>query len=614
MDTTPSRDHLEKRPEMPKSPKQKYGALLQLLRYLMRYKLRLTIVLVVVLLSNLAGLLIPKVTGDMVDCLDLGKGQIDYSSLWKNAVVIILVALVVWVLSAVQNRMMLTTAQRMVTQLRHDVFHKLMTLPVSYFDNNTKGNIISIVSTDVDNISDTISSDLITLITGFVTVIGALVMMLDISPWLTLVFAVTIPMMIVVSRKISKNARRLFREKKNNYGKLCGYAEEMITAQKTVKVYGLEDYNKDNFRTVSEQLRDTGAKAEFVSSSMMPNMNFINNLNFIGICAIGAALALRGMITIGNISSFLLYSKKFAAPIIDTANIINMLQTTLAACDRVFTILNAESEADAPALPEAEIPKEADCRQPSEIRGEIRMEDVCFSYVEDTQVLKHVSLTVKAGEKVAIVGATGSGKTTIISLLLRFYNIQSGKITVDGTDIRALPLHLLRQYYALVLQDSWLFEGTVMENLCYAAPEGRKDPETVKRLCRQIEVDGFIESLPNGYDTVLKSDSGGLSQGQKQMLNIARTFLCAPPIFILDEATSSVDTLAEAKIKAVTDRVTEGKTSIIIAHRLSTVLNADKIVMMKDGVIREVGTHEALLAQNGLYKELYESQFSVLTS
>jgi len=585
-----------------KTEKRKYSSLFQLFQYLLRYKGQLFLVMALVILANLCALFVPKITGDMVDSLNLGAGHIDYALLLKNGVFLVGLAVLTWGLSAAQNWVMLHTAQNMVMKLRHDVFSKLMRLPVSYFDQNTKGNIISIVSTDVENISDTVSSDLITLVTGLVTVTGSLVMMLAISPWLTLIFAVTIPLMAVVSRKISKNARRLFREKKANYGRLCGYAEEMITAQKTVKVYGLEDYNRDRFGEVSARLRDTGAKAEFVSSIMMPSMNFINNLQFTAVCAFGAVLALLGKITIGNISSFVLYSKKFAGPIIDTANIINMLQTTLAACDRVFSILNAPAETDVPKLPDA----------PENIRGEIRFEDVCFSYLADTPVLRHVNLTVRPGEKLAIVGATGSGKTTIISLLLRFYDVTSGRILLDGRDIRDFPLHRLRQYYSLVLQDSWLFEGTVMENITYAAPEKNRDPDTVRRLCRQIEVDDFIESLPQGYDTVLKSDSGGLSQGQRQMLSIARTFLCDPPVFILDEATSSVDTLAEAKIKTVTDRVTEGKTSIIIAHRLSTVLDADRIILMKDGQIRETGTHEALLQKGGLYKELYESQFAAL--
>lgn len=585
--------------------RRRVGSLLQLVRYILRYKLLIGSVIVTVLVANLLALLIPQLTGIMVDALDLSNGSIDFSALIQNGLYIVLVSLVVWGLSALQNVLMLKTAQNVVLDLRHDVFAKLMKLPVSYFDNNTKGNIISIISVDIDNISDTVSADAITLITGFVTVVGSLIMMLTISPVMTLIFVVTVPMMFIAAKIISKQARRLFRIKKNCFGELCGYAEEMITAQKTVKVYGLEEYNKHNFFDISNRLQKSGAKAEFVSSIMMPILNGINNLNFTLICAIGAFLALNGRISIGNISSFVLYSKKFAGPIVDTANIINMLQASLAACDRVFSILNADPE------PELDLPAPEGEKKPP-VQGEVCFEDVCFSYVPDTPVLRHVSFDIQPGQMVAIVGATGSGKTTIISLLERFYDITSGTITIDGKNIHEFSLEQLRQCFALVLQDSWLFEGTVMENIAYAAPPERSTPEMVRSLCRQIEVDDFIESLPNGYDTVLHSDSGGLSQGQRQLLNIARTFLCDPPIFILDEATSSVDTQTEAKIKTVTAKVTQGKTSIVIAHRLSTILNADKILVMKDGKIRESGTHEELIAQGGLYQELYESQFAEL--
>lgn len=592
-----------KRKEKDPVQKRRIGSLFQLFRYIMHYKWQLLAVLVVVVASNLIALLIPKISGAMVDTIDVKDFAIDFSALLQGAMYILLISAAIWGLSALQNVLMLKTAQNMVVDLRHDVFEKLTKLPVSYFDNNTKGNIISIVSTDIDNISETVSADAITLITGFITLVGSLAMMIAISEWLTLIFVVTIPIMFFAAKSISQRARRMFREKKACYGRLCGYAEEMITAQKTIKVYGLEDYNRDRFLEYSRRLRETGTVAEFTSSLMMPSMNSVNNLNFIGICAFGAFLALQGKISIGNISSFVMYSKKFSAPIIDTANIINMLQATLAACDRVFSILNYPEEPDPARLT-------ADCKRPEEIRGEIRFEHVDFSYVEDMPVLRDVSFTVHPGEKVAIVGATGSGKTTIISLLLRFYDIQNGRITIDGVDIRELPIRRLREYFALVLQDSWLFEGSVLANITYAAPADKQDPEVVRRLCEQIEVDDFIEQLPQGYDTILRSDSGGMSQGQKQMLNIARTFLCDPPIFILDEATSSVDTLAEAKIKAVTDKVTAGKTSVIIAHRLSTILNADKIIVMRDGEIREVGSHTELLAKGGLYQELYESQFA----
>ncbi len=586
--------------------KHKFGALWQLFKYLFRYKGMFMCVVVIVIASNLLALVIPQVTGIIVDALNLGKGAIDFDTVLRNVLYIVLIGLGTYVLSVLQGLLMLRTAQNVVVDLRHDVFSKLSRLPVSFFDGNTKGNILAILVEDIDNISETVSSDAITLLTGLVTLVGAIWMMLLISPRLTLVFVVTVPIMIVVAGVVKNKARILFRIKKNWFGKLCGYAEEMITAQKTIKVYGIEEYNERKFDEMSESLRVSGSKAEFVSSTMMPQMNFINNLNYIGICAFGALLAVSGGISIGNISTFTLYAKKFSAPIVDTANIVNMLQATLAACDRVFSVLNAEPEPDQPMLP----PAGATFPKPSEIRGEIEFKHVNFAYNPDTPVLEDISFTVKPGEKVAIVGATGSGKTTIISLLMRFYECTDGEITIDGINIRTIPLATLRSYLALILQDSWLFEDTVLNNIAYAAPPERRSPEKVKALCRDITVDEFINTLPQGYDTMLRADSGGLSQGQKQLMSIARTFLCDPPVFILDEATSSVDTLTERHIQRVTANVTRGKTSIIIAHRLSTIRGADRIIVMKDGRIREVGSHDELIARNGMYANLYRSQFA----
>lgn len=585
--------------------RRRFGALRQLIMYMLRYKLIFACVVVVVIASNLLALVIPQLTGVIVDALV--PGNVDFDVVVSNVINIALIGLASYVLSVLQNVLMLRAAQHVVVDLRHDVFQKLSRLPVSFFDGNTKGNILAILVSDIDNISDTVSSDAITLLTGMVTLVGAITMMLRISPLLTLVFAVTVPIMAAVAYFVKNRARVLFREKKNWFGRLCGYAEEMITAQKTIKVYGIEDFNEQKFDDMSEKLRAAGSKAEFASSTMMPQMNFINNLNYIGICAFGALLAVSGGISIGNISTFTLYAKKFSAPIVDTANIVNMLQATLAACDRVFSILGAESEPEQPLLPAAS--NSHTFPAPQDIRGEIRFEHVNFSYVKDKQVLNDISFTVKPGERIAIVGATGSGKTTIISLLMRFYECTDGRITIDGMDIREIPLATLRSYIALILQDSWLFEDTVLNNISYAAPPERREPDVVKQLCRDITVDEFICTLPNGYDTMLRADSGGLSQGQKQLMSIARTFLCDPPVFILDEATSSVDTLTERHIQRVTANVTAGKTSIIIAHRLSTIRGADRIIVMKDGTIREVGSHDELMAKNGMYADLYRSQF-----
>lgn len=575
----------------------------QLLGYLWRYKCKFAIVCVIVVIANLLALRIPALTGEMVDAMSGGAGKVDFQSIFSGAVMILVIAMVTWLLSVLQNRLMLKTAQGMVLDLRHDVFSKLLRLPVSFFDKTTKGNIISIISTDIDNISETVSSDLITLLTGSVTIIGSLVFMVQISGWMTCIFFITVPMMFWCARNIAKRSRQLFRVKKTDYGELCGYAEEMITAQKTVKVYGIEDYNKDKFFDISERLKDSGTKAESSSSMLMPSMNAINNLNFTLICIVGTFFVLRGDVSIGSISTFVLYSKRFASPIIEMANMLNMFQVALAACDRVFGILNHPVEKDEGNL------DEADCKALKQVQGEIVFEDVSFSYDGEKEVLKHINLTIKPGQKVAIVGATGSGKTTFISLLMRFYDVDAGRITIDGVDIREMPLSYLRRHFAMVLQESWLFEGSVYENVAYAAPEDKKAKEAVEKLCKMICVDDFMHALPDGYETVLASDSGGLSAGQKQLINIARTFMCDPPLFILDEATSSVDPLTELKIKEVTDQAIKGKTSFIIAHRLSTILNADHILVMKDGVIVERGNHGSLIQQGGIYRDLYESQF-----
>lgn len=610
--------------------KRGIGSLVKLLRYLKFFKLQAVLVIITSIVSNLLLLVIPQLAGYLLDELQKGFSPKVWTTLISGSIGIMIVAVLSWIVAIIQGRLLLYIAQNLVLRLRHDVFDKLMELPVSYFDKRAKGDIISVVSTDIDNISDTVSSDLVTLISGFVTVIGALILMLAISPTLSTIFIVTVPAMYIIARIISKKARYLHGGRKAALGALTGYAEEMISAQTTITTYGLEESNKETFAGYARELRERGWRAEFQSSRMMPTLNGINNLNFTLICALGAVLALNGSITIGNITAFVMYSKRFANPIVESANIINMFQTALAACDRVFGILDADSE------PSVALPKDMKSEQSdnsrrfieagkdltmkteidasvyaaSPLSGTLSISHVDFSYTPEKQILKDISVDIRPGMMVAIVGQTGSGKTTLANLLMRYYDNYTGSITIGGRETKDIPLEQLRSFFALILQDSWLFEGTVYENIGYAAKREIATKENIEKICKNIHVDSFIRTLPNGYNTVLRNDSGSLSQGQKQLLNIARAFLCNPSFFILDEATSSVDPMLEAQLQETTNRVIKGKSSIIIAHRLSTILNADLILVMDNGRIVERGTHKELLMMDGVYKQLYESQFA----
>ena len=583
-----------------KTPKKtsSWKSLSFLLSYFAKQKGVIALLFLIVIAANGLALYIPLMTGEMIEFLrNAGMASTD-SPFLQIGLRMLFVSIVVWVLTAIQNSIIVIIGQKLTYALRIDVYEHLMHLPISYTDTHNTGNVLSIVISDINNVSDTISTDLVTLLAGIISVFGSLGMMLSLSPELTLIFAFTIPLMIFVTKLIATNARKYHRKRKTMYGILSGFVEEILTAQKSSIIYNTESDNIRDFDEYSDKLRDYGIKASAVSSLMMPAASTINNLNFSLICIIGTLLVIADRMTLGAISAFILLSKKFSGPIVDSSDIIASFQSTFASCDRIFTILSQEIEE----------PVASTTTKLEKFKGKIEFRNVSFSYNEADVVLKNISFIIQPHQKIALVGATGSGKTTIISLLLRFYKEQEGQILIDDKDINTYPLKELRRHFGLITQNSWIFQGTIMSNLSYALREEEIDRKEIIRLCSQIQVDEFIGSLTNHYDTVLKSDSGGLSDGQVELINIARAFVANPDIFILDEATASIDPQTEQKIQKTTDAVLKDKTSIIIAHRLNTIKSADCIFVLKEGEIIERGTHDSLLKAQGYYKEIYQSK------
>ncbi len=598
-----------------KTKVRKIGTLRLLVPYLRPYVWKIAVMFFCMITANVAALYIPGQVGDAIDAITTGE---DITVL---VVCMLCAAMAAWVLTAVQNILSVSVGQSVVEDMRKELFEHISHLPVSFFDGTTKGNLISIMVTDISNVSETMSTDLVTVLAGIVTVVGASIMMLRINMQMSLVFVITVPLIAITTYFLAIHARKFHRARKAVFGKLCGYTEEMLTAQKSLFVYGQEEVAHKEFCAISQEQCEKGIRADFCSGLVMPAMNGVTNLNYLLIAGVGAFLALNGSVTVGAISSFILYSKKFSAPIADTSNIIGVLQSSLAACERIFAVLAVPVEAgaiSASTKTAAQIEQEKEGREQQQegsfqigkAQGKIEFSHVAFAYTPETPILRDIDFCIQPGQKVAIVGSTGAGKTTLISLLLRFYAATGGEIRLDDVPIADISLAQLRRQFAMVLQDGWLFDGTVYDNLVYAMPEHLQTRETVRALCREIGVEEMIESLPNAYDCVLRGDSTALSQGQKQLLSITRAFLCHPSVFILDEATSSIDPQTEHAIQEVTNRVLHGKTSIIIAHRLSTILSADCILVLKEGFVAERGTHEELLAKNGLYRQIFESQFA----
>lgn len=571
--------------------------LLRLWEYIYEYKWMLALAAFLTITSNLLSLVWPKLSGLAIKAIEPGKDAVDFNTVFYYCVLMVIFCVASSGLSYLLSRLMINLSQKIVFKMRKDVFNKLSELPVGYFDRFQTGDIISRITYDIDTVNASLSNDLLQICTSAITVIGSLIMMLTISPILVLVFLVTIPISLFFTRYMTTKVRPLFRKRSEKLGELNGFAEEMISGQKTIKAYHREEVMINRFDAKNEEAVTAYYNADYNGSIVGPSVNFINNLSLSLISVFGTILYLSGRMDLGNVSSFVLYSRKFSGPINEAANIISELQSSLAAAERVFRLIDEAPEpADAP-----------DAIEFKNVKGNVAIQNVNFSYIPGKPVIKNLSLNAKSGSLVAIVGHTGAGKTTLINLLMRFYDPDSGVITLDGTDIKKATRKSLRLSYAMVLQDTWLFNGTVFENVAY----GKKDAtlDDVIRVCKAAKIHSFITSLPNGYDTVLSDDGINISGGQKQLLTIARAMLLDAKMLILDEATSNVDTRTELQIQNAMRELMAGKTCFVIAHRLSTIQNADTILVVQDGNVVEQGDHATLLAKNGAYAELYYSQY-----
>lgn len=579
-------------------PKVKASLILgRLWKYLYASKWLLLLALMMNIASNLLALAGPKLSGYAIDAIAQGTGHVDFPVVYWYASLMIGFYLTAFVISYFLSVLMIRLSRNVVYSMRRDVFSKLAALPVSFFDNRKTGDIISVISYDIDTLNTSLSNDLLQVLTSVITVAGSLVMMLTISPKLILVFAVTIPLSITFTKYRSEKVRPLYRNRSAKIGELNGFMEEATGGLKTIKAYSREPFFLSRFDTKNQEAVQANYQADHFASITGPSVNFINNFSLALVSVFGALLYMGGSISLGSISSFVLYSRKFSGPINEFANIISDLQSALAAAERVFRLLDEEPET-------ADRPQAAELK---EVHGDVRLQAVRFGYVPGKPVIRDISLHAPGGSVIAIVGPTGAGKTTIIHLLMRFYDVDSGAITIDGHDIRDMTRKSLRQAYTMVLQDAWLFHGTIFENIAYG--KNGVTREDVVRAARMAMIHTYIASLPEGYDTMLSDNAVNLSKGQKQLLIIARAILMDSHILILDEATSNVDTQTERQIQSAMLHLMSGRTCFIIAHRLSTIQNADRILVVSEGRIVEEGTHGELMGRGGTYYDLYHSQF-----
>ena len=587
--------------------KNKKGVFIRLSKYVLQQWPLFTVALLLTLGANQLSLLGPRYSGAAIDAIVLESG-VDYFAVWENILRMLGCYLVSAVLSYVISVVMIHLSQRIIYKMRKQVFEKLTTLPVNFFDTHATGDIISHLSYDIDTINSTLSHDLVQILTSIYTVVGSLVFMWQISKPMILIFALTVPVSLLFTRYRSKKVRPLFSRRSKKYGELNGFAEEMLTGSRTISAYGRQEVISERFNKINDEAMDAFYKAEYNAALLFPTINLINNISLTLVAVIGGILYMYSQngtilatsvffITLGGVAQFVQYSRKFAGPINEFSNILHEIQSAFSAADRVFAVLDEEPEkADT-----------EDAMDLKEVSGDVHLTNVTFGYTPDKTILKNVSVTAEKGQTVAIVGPTGAGKTTIINLLMRFYDHQSGEIRIDGIPSIQIKRSDLRLAFNMVLQDTWLFCGTIYDNIVY----GREDatPEEVYAAAKAAKIDSYIMSLPDGYDTILSDDGVNISKGQKQLITIARAFLSKAPILILDEATSNVDSRTEIQIQNAMTALMENKTCFIIAHRLSTIRNADTILVVKDGTIIEQGNHDLLIQQGGFYYSLYHSQF-----
>ena len=581
------------------------GTLKKLLKYLGKYKISIIIVLLFAMLSTVFAIVGPKILGEATTILFEGVVNmmaqngigIDFNAI-KN---ILLTLLVLYIISAafsyVQGWIMSKVTMNVTYKLRKDISHKINKLPLSYFDKKTQGEVLSYITNDVDTVSQTLNQGLTQIITSVTTLIGILIMMLSISWKMTIVAVMVLPVTIGLVAIVVKKSQKYFVKQQEYLGNVNGHIEEMYTNHTIVRAFNGQKQANEKFEEHNQNLYNAGWKSQFLSGLMPPINIFVGNLGYVIVSVLGGYYASVGAITVGNIQSFIQYMRSFTQPISQMANISNILQSTMAAAERVFELLGEKEE-----VPETDKPASTE-----KVQGNVEFKNVHFGYSEDKIVINNFSATVKAGQKIAIVGPTGAGKTTIVKLLMRYYDVTDGAILLDGTDIRNFTRNDLRSQFGMVLQDTWSFNETIMENIRYGRLEATD--EEVITAAKEAQVDHFVRTLPEGYKTILNEESSNISQGQKQLLTIARAFLADPKILILDEATSSVDTRTEIHIQKAMEDLMKGRTSFVIAHRLSTIRDADLILVMNQGDIVEQGTHEELLAKGGFYESLYNSQF-----